>query len=194
MAQNEWRGKAQNATPTHQNPKNLAHRHLAKYVQTLLQHHPGPSVEHFTSKGPVTRACYCDLITHHLRSGIKLKNVDCSVPLSYYSMMMLDHTLPMWHLREWRILISGVSSSTLAWTHSLCLWYYCATHGSSWWTVSPIWLRRTTAGAWVAMHAIKGIFSLGIQAFVKCWDHITQCGPCWKMTKLYQAYLHKISW
>jgi hypothetical protein len=28
----------------------------------------------------------------------------------------------------------------------------------------------------------------------KCWDCITQCGPCWKMTDLYQAYLHKISW
>lgn len=172
-AQNEWRRKAQNATPAHQNPENLAHRHLAKYVQTFFQHHQGPSVGHFTSKGPQSPGPVIVirlLIIWDQASDWKMWTAQYQ---SYYTMMMLDHTLPTWHLREWRILISGVPSSTLAWTHSLWLWYYCATHGSSWWTVSPIWWRSTTAGAWVAMHAVKGIFSIGIQALVKCWDHIT---------------------
>jgi len=122
----EWRGKHQNdAIPDHQNTKNLAHRHLAKYDANIIPASPRPICRAFHIQGAtVTRACYCDPLTNHLRSHIRSKDVDCSTPLFYYTMMMLDHMLPMWHLREWRILISGVSSSILAWTHSLWLWYY----------------------------------------------------------------------
>jgi hypothetical protein len=79
------------------------------------------------------------------------------------------------------------------WTHPLWLWYYWATQGSSWWKIFPIRWRSARVGAW-DMHAVKEIFPWGIQALVKCWEGITQQRLCWKMTQLYQAYLHKISW